>query len=36
MPSLLSTGGVGEEIGAYALGVQTVLDPEYEGFRLAK
>jgi pyruvate/2-oxoglutarate dehydrogenase complex dihydrolipoamide dehydrogenase (E3) component len=29
-------GGVGEAVGAYALGVQTVLDPEYEGFRLAK
>jgi pyruvate/2-oxoglutarate dehydrogenase complex dihydrolipoamide dehydrogenase (E3) component len=26
-------GGVGEAIGAYGLGVQTVLDPEYEGFR---
>jgi pyruvate/2-oxoglutarate dehydrogenase complex dihydrolipoamide dehydrogenase (E3) component len=29
-------GGVGEAVGAYALGVQTVLDPEYEGFRPAK
>lgn len=26
-------GGVGEAIGAYALGVQTVLDPEYEGLQ---
>jgi pyruvate/2-oxoglutarate dehydrogenase complex dihydrolipoamide dehydrogenase (E3) component len=26
-------GGVGEAMGAYALGVQTVLDPEYEGFK---
>jgi pyruvate/2-oxoglutarate dehydrogenase complex dihydrolipoamide dehydrogenase (E3) component len=26
-------GGVGEAIGAYALGVQTVLDPEFEGLQ---
>jgi pyruvate/2-oxoglutarate dehydrogenase complex dihydrolipoamide dehydrogenase (E3) component len=26
-------GGVGEAIGAYAHGVTTVLDPEYEGFK---
>ncbi len=26
-------GGVGEAIGAYALGVTTVLDPDYEGFK---
>jgi pyruvate/2-oxoglutarate dehydrogenase complex dihydrolipoamide dehydrogenase (E3) component len=26
-------GGVGEAIGAYARGVTTVLDPEYEGFQ---
>ena len=25
-------GGVGEAIGAYALGVTTVLNPDYEGF----
>jgi len=28
--------GVGEAIGAYALGAQIVLDPEYKGFRTAK
>lgn len=26
-------GGVGEAIGAYAKGVTTVIDPEYEGFK---
>ena len=29
-------GGVGEAIGAYGKGVQTVLDPEFEGFRSAR
>ena len=27
-------GGIGETVGAYGLGLATVLDPDYDGFKI--